>query len=59
MPFKEFDSDAHFYAFMGSAGATIPVRVLRSETKNPEQSEQQQDLAQPSEQNNSDETPDG
>ena len=56
MPFKEFDSDAHFYYFVGSGGFTLPARALRSENKNPEQ---QQDLAQTPEQNNSEETPDG
>ena len=60
MPFKEFDSDAHFYYFVGSGGFTLPARALRSENKNPEQ---QQDLAsqetQLPEQNNPEETPNG
>jgi hypothetical protein len=60
MPFEEFISDAHFYAFIGSAGSTIPVRALRPENKN---QEQQQDLASQEpelpEQNNSEESPNG
>ena len=44
MPFINSISDAHYYASIGSAGATIPVRALRSGNKPLEQSEQPQEL---------------
>ena len=44
MPFINSVSDAHYYAFIDSAGATIPVRALRSGNKPLEQSEQPQEL---------------